>query len=145
MLLLYQTFKELLLMRLWLDPLTIVVEADAPMLLVVTRRILFVPRVASHEEIECRQLGRLLVMSGRADRLPVHIKKKIIENFKKHYGIPLHPENNRTACRDLEDWCMARNVSEDEVAAWYDWDAYCAYLEGEESSDATSLEVGTSE
>jgi hypothetical protein len=28
----------------------------------------------NHEEIECRQLGRLLVMSGCADRLPMHIK-----------------------------------------------------------------------
>jgi hypothetical protein len=99
----------------------------------------------NHEEIECRQLGRLLVMSGRAEKLPAHIKKKIIENFKKFYGIPHSPVNHRTACQDLENWCMARNVSEEEITDWYDWDAYCAYLEGATCSDAASLEVEASE
>jgi hypothetical protein len=40
-------------------------------------------------------------------------KKKVIENFKKHYGLPLTPESHRTAVRDLEEWCIARNVSEE--------------------------------
>jgi hypothetical protein len=84
-------------------------------------------------------------MSGRAEKLPDHIKKKIIENFKKFYGIPYTPANHRTAGQDLETWCMARNVSEEEITDWYDWDAYCAYLDGVHDSDAASMEVEASE
>jgi hypothetical protein len=99
----------------------------------------------NHEEIECRQLGRLLVMSQRAEKLPAHIKKKVIENFKKHYGLPLTPASHKTALRDLEEWYIARNVSEEETAAWFDWDGFVNYLEGTDVSDAESAAAEASE
>jgi hypothetical protein len=84
-------------------------------------------------------------MSQRAEKLPAHIKKKVIENFKKHYGLPLTPESHRTAVRDLEEWCIARNVSEEETAAWFDWENYADFLEVADVSDADLAAAEASE
>jgi hypothetical protein len=97
-----------------------------------------------HVEIDCRHLGRLLVMSKRIESLSPLLQKKIMENFNRHYGLPLTPANHRTARQELEEWCMARNVSEDEVVAWYNWDALNPQ-DGDVESGAASDEAATDE
>jgi hypothetical protein len=93
-----------------------------------------------HVEVDCRHLGRLLVMPERVNTLLAPTKKKVIENFKRFYGLPMTPATHRTACKELEDWCMARNVSEDEVVAWYNWDCLNPQ-DGDNDSVATSDEA----
>jgi hypothetical protein len=93
-----------------------------------------------HVEIDCRHLGRLLVMSERVNSLSPPQKRKVIENFKRFYGLPMTPANHRTACQELEEWCLSRNVSEDEVVAWYNWDCLNPQ-DGDNVSVTTSAEV----
>jgi hypothetical protein len=71
-------------------------------------------------------------------------KQKVIENFKRFYGLPMTPANHRTACQELEEWCISCNVSEDEVVAWYNWDSLSPQ-DGDNASVATSEEAVTEE
>jgi hypothetical protein len=56
-----------------------------------------------HVELDCCHLGRLLVMSERVNTLPGPMKQKVIENFKRFYGLPMTPATHRTACQELEE------------------------------------------
>jgi hypothetical protein len=94
-------------------------------------------------EIDCRHLGRLLVMSERVNALSAPVKKKVIENFKRFYGLPMTPATHKTACRELEDWCIAQNVSEDEVVAWYNWD--CLNPQDGDNASVTSSDEAVAE
>ena len=78
-----------------------------------------------HEEISCRRLGELLVLSKRMESLPPGLKRKIVDSYKEFYGTPPPPKANNTCSKQLDQFCAARNIGISDVVSFYDWDAFC--------------------
>lgn len=79
----------------------------------------------NHEEVECRQLARWLILSGRANRLPSSLKKKVLDNYYNRYStMPPSPSVNRSCAQHLSDFCSERGLTEDEVSDCFAWEWY---------------------
>jgi hypothetical protein len=80
----------------------------------------------NHEEVTCRDLAKLLILTNRIARLPESVKKQVLESYYKFYGVSPRPELHQTYARELESFCSKRGVSEDDLVDFYDWDYFCA-------------------
>ena len=74
------------------------------------------------------------------------LQKRVIENYHKFYSKdPPAPSVSVSYARQLEDFCMNRNVTEDEVAQYYDWEAYANYCVPEDEEYVSAQEEESSE
>jgi hypothetical protein len=88
----------------------------------------------NHEEVTCRDLAKLLILSNRIERLPASVKKQVLESYYKFYGVSPRPELHHTYSQELESFCTKRGVSEDDLVDVYDWDYFCAANPQDDSS-----------
>lgn len=79
----------------------------------------------NHEEVTCRDLAKLLILTNRIERLPASVKKQVLESYYKFYGVSPSPALHRTYAPELEAFCSKRGVSEDDLVDHFDWDYYC--------------------
>jgi hypothetical protein len=95
----------------------------------------------NHEEVDCRELGRWLIFNNRHRTLSKDLQRRVIENYNRFYdSSPPAPSTARSCARQLEDFCSERNTSPDEVAQYYDWEAYANYCEQEDEGFASAQE-----
>jgi hypothetical protein len=92
----------------------------------------------NHEEVTCRDLAKLLILTNRIASLPATLKKKILDNYYKHYGAAPSPEIHRSYAQQLESFCLDRGISEDDLVRCYDWDYYCDPNPQDGEGDAVS-------
>ena len=90
-----------------------------------------------HTEMECRQIGLLLCLTGWIDRLTGDQKKKVKAIYQRHWSTPPPRSVKHYHTRQLEEFCNSRNVSEQDVMDWYDWDTFCGSMADEESASET--------
>jgi hypothetical protein len=91
-----------------------------------------------HEEVTCRDLAKLLILTDRISNLPDTLRKKILDNYYKHYGANPNPQLHRTYAQQLESFCLDRGISEDDLVRCYDWDHYCDPNPQDGEGDAVS-------
>jgi hypothetical protein len=79
----------------------------------------------NHEEVACRDLAKLLILTHRIDKLPADVKRKVLESYYKFYGVSSTPTISHTYSSQLESFCSERGISEDDLLHHFDWDFYC--------------------
>jgi hypothetical protein len=67
----------------------------------------------NHEEVTCRDLAKLLILTHRIEKLPADVKKKVLESYYKFYGVSPTPTISHTYNSQLESFCSERGISEE--------------------------------
>jgi hypothetical protein len=79
-----------------------------------------------NQEVTCRDLAKLLIITHRIEKLPADVKKKFLESYYKFYGVSPTLGISHTYSSQLESFCSERGISEDDLLHHFDWDYYCA-------------------
>ena len=77
-----------------------------------------------HEEVLCRDLAKLLILSKRVETLPTSVKNKVMAAYRERYGTPATPQAHLTFAKQLADICAERNITEDDLVNHMDWDHF---------------------
>ena len=83
-------------------------------------------RKKNHTAAECRELGKLLILTDFIKTMPSGLKKKVLAAYKQHFGTPPVPSVNSTYAIQLEDFCDARGLSPEDLVDQFDWDHFCS-------------------
>jgi hypothetical protein len=92
----------------------------------------------NHEEVTCRDLAKLLILTDCIATLPATLRKKILDNYYKHYGATPNPQVHRSHAQQLESFCLDRGISEEDLVRNFDWDYYCDPNPQDGEGDAVS-------
>ena len=95
-------------------------------------------RKKNHEEVDCRELAKLLILSDRLKSLTPALKKKVVESYTKFYGEAPSPAMHSTSCAKLEEFCNSRGISESELEAAFHWENYCLAADLEDIDSESS-------
>jgi predicted Fe-S protein YdhL (DUF1289 family) len=95
-----------------------------------------------HEEVNCRELAKWIIVAKAVKKLPERQRKKVMENYYKFYSTaPPHPSIARSCVMQLRDFCSSRNMTTDQVVQNYNWEGYIASgNNGEEDGFETAAE-----
>jgi hypothetical protein len=81
-----------------------------------------------HQEVDCRELAKWIIISNNVKKLPDRQRKKVMENYYKFYSTaPPSPSISRSCVQQLRNFCSSRSMTTEQVVNNFNWDGYVAY------------------